>query len=171
MATKKCSKCGEEKDISDFYINSCGKIPPYCKVCDNKRKKIYQKNLPIEVRKDRNKEKYKKQKHTLDDRHRRYKAHAKKNGWPFEIPKEKFAEITSQHCYYCGKFTKGTNFTGIDRICSDKGYIPGNVRPCCSTCNTAKSNHTTNEYIQQCKDVVNYQRKMRKKGVKAQLRK
>lgn len=163
MATKICSKCGKEKDISEFYFDNINGGPrSMCKKCYNENRKIYRSNLPLNIKMERNKKEYIKTKHTIPRRFSGYKYEAKRKGLTFEMPKEKFAKITSQHCYYCGKFTTGTNFTGIDRICSNKGYIPGNIRPCCEMCNMAKLNYTTNEYLNHCKDVVNYQKKMRK---------
>ncbi len=44
-------------------------------------------------------------------------------------------------CFTCGADV--TNWGGgywVDRISSKRGYIPGNVRPCCWGCNNFKSN-------------------------------
>ena len=80
----------------------------------------------------------------------RYKLGAKKRGFNFEISKDRFKELTSGICYYCGDSPSkinhrsnmygGYTYNGIDRIDSDKGYIEGNVVSCCSLCNYMKKN-------------------------------
>ena len=65
------------------------------------------------------------------------------------LSREKFDELIDGECVYCGvsknkerKPNKGVNggffYTGIDRIDSGKGYVPGNVVSCCWDCNRAK---------------------------------
>jgi hypothetical protein len=44
MKKKICSKCGEEKDICEFYKSSKGVLYSSCKVCQKKRVITYQKN-------------------------------------------------------------------------------------------------------------------------------
>ena len=62
-------------------------------------------------------------------------------------------------CHYCGaehsnnmlynqpNFKYNFIYNGIDRICSSKGYIQGNVVTCCRTCNVAKSDMSYKEFI------------------------
>lgn len=40
-------------------------------------------------------------------------------------------------------------YSGIDRVDSAKGYVPGNVVPCCKFCNYAKMNRTLDEFLEQ----------------------
>jgi hypothetical protein len=35
---KRCSKCSVEKPITDFYTKGKGKLQPWCKACESKRK-------------------------------------------------------------------------------------------------------------------------------------
>lgn len=75
-----------------------------------------------------------------------YKSSAKARGLSFEISKERFKALTQSNCYYCGiapsqrrnKNSVDHRSNGIDRIDSSKGYVEGNVRPCCTDCNLAK---------------------------------
>jgi len=71
---------------------------------------------------------------------------------------ESFKEITQQNCKYCGigpsivskgcrdkrvKFVSRIGiykYNSIDRVDNDKGYIKGNMVPCCDICNKAKRN-------------------------------
>jgi len=44
---------------------------------------------------------------------------------------------------------------GIDRIDNSKGYIEGNMVPCCKICNWMKSDKSSIDFIQKCKDISN----------------
>lgn len=75
---------------------------------------------------------------------------------PFEISDEDAYQLSQKPCYYCGreKQNKTTykpdnlvlEYNGLDRIDSTKGYIPGNVVPCCKRCNAAKNDMTADEF-------------------------
>jgi hypothetical protein len=79
-----------------------------------------------------------------------YKADAMKRSLPFDLEFETFMELTSSSCAYCGakpgcikpgpqkKVKTDYVYNGLDRVDSSKGYIQGNVRPCCKWCNRAK---------------------------------
>lgn len=78
-----------------------------------------------------------------------YQKSARERGHSFELTANEFRFITQQNCFYCGnppetKFhaAQGTNGdyigNGIDRIDNARGYMIGNVRPCCKQCNIAK---------------------------------
>lgn len=85
-----------------------------------------------------------------------YKRMAKKRGINFELNFKYFIELTQKDCKYCGRkqnnirMEKKTNdiflYNGIDRIDNTKGYIIGNVVPCCKICNYAKHNLTLQEF-------------------------
>ena len=96
---------------------------------------------------------------------------AKQGGKPYEINKCRVKELIDLPCEYCG--TIGSNigrllprktrlggeyrYNGIDRIDSSKGYIEGNVVPCCYPCNKAKSIMSPAEYIAHCAKVIAHQ--------------
>lgn len=82
---------------------------------------------------------------------RSYKNGAKQRGFSFLLSEDEFFSVVTADCAYCGvpassikRQEKNTDdwgdfkYTGIDRIDSSKGYEPGNVRPCCGTCNKMK---------------------------------
>ena len=85
-----------------------------------------------------------------------YEIGARKRGLPFELSKEVFKVLTSQHCHYCGakpaQVTKGYGYgdyvyNGLDRVDNSLGYFPDNVVPCCGLCNRAKSAMTVEEFL------------------------
>jgi len=87
-----------------------------------------------------------------------YKRHqhaAKARKLAFEIADAEHAKLIASDCAYCG--AKPTNrphpylrvkmiHNGIDRIDPALGYVPGNVAPCCPTCNFAKGTMTGVEF-------------------------
>lgn len=86
-----------------------------------------------------------------------YKYNAKKDKKEFSLSNDEVNDIISQDCYYCNKppsqvmknrYSNGdTIYTGIDRIDNTKGYVQGNVRPCCDICNYAKGELTEKEFF------------------------
>jgi hypothetical protein len=92
--------------------------------------------------------------------HYRYKFRAKKiYTKEFDIDLEKFKELTSSDCFYCGKKPEDSmksksehsaySYNGLDRIDSNKGYTTDNVIPCCGMCNRMKLDHTQEEFKKQ----------------------
>lgn len=85
-----------------------------------------------------------------------YKKGAKNRELEFSISKDDFRNITSQPCFYCGKLpnqktgNKELNseyiYNGIDRVDNSKGYIEGNVVPCCKNCNISKNTMSVQEF-------------------------
>jgi len=94
-----------------------------------------------------------------------YQSNAKNKNRLFNIPEDKFFELTQKNCEYCGNepqtiaSPKNPNSTlkqyvynGIDRVNSAEGYTVENCVPCCSICNRMKMNHTKKDwYAHMCK--------------------
>ena len=59
---------------------------------------------------------------------------------------EEYLKLVSKPCYYCGGKLPEKGH-GIDRIHSNKGYVRGNVRPCCTNCNLAKNDLSSREFL------------------------
>lgn len=90
----------------------------------------------------------------------RYKYRAKRKGIPFELDVEEFKRLTSGSCHYCGSmpsragmrsgrkvYTDPYIYNGVDRVDSAKGYVAGNMVPCCTICNTAKMDRPLGEFL------------------------
>lgn len=110
----------------------------------------------------------------------RYKQKAKIRKLVWNINEEKFRELISQNCYYCGVIplnrynayisksgtyrqnTIGTEwsesawilYNGLDRVDNFIGYETTNIVPCCMTCNFAKRNLSQLEFINWLKCVA-----------------
>ena len=92
--------------------------------------------------------------------YRTYKSTAKRRGLDFNLDKFLFLSIVTNRCEYCGvepqheiksPHLKGEEeifvSNGIDRIDNSKGYVDGNVVPCCTTCNYAKRTLTVEQFL------------------------
>jgi 5-methylcytosine-specific restriction endonuclease McrA len=87
-----------------------------------------------------------------------YKRRAIQKGISFNLSKERFKEITSKNCFYCGVEPKQKAhatkrifgdyvYNGVDKIDPHKGYDDSNVVPCCGQCNVAKNNYSYEEFF------------------------
>lgn len=84
-----------------------------------------------------------------------YKKSAKKRRLEFSLDRNEFVELAHQPCVYCGdidgrkKRYTGDRYTmnGLDRVDNSKGYIKGNVVPCCRMCNRAKRDYKKSDFL------------------------
>lgn len=125
---KICWFCGEIKPTSSFYRNKSRKdgITTECKECSAiLANRLYEK-------------KYKNKDFDVLFRFRHYVACAKRRNIVFSLTLKEFDDLTSQKCFLCGKHSPNKNYSGIDRMNNDKGYIKSNCVPCCEICNRLK---------------------------------
>jgi len=121
MEVKKCSKCKEKKNLSEFTKNRRQKdgLSNYCKICDNKRKAIWRLKSKSQIKK------YAK------------KYHAKQRGFTV-AEREQFIILRGSCCEICGKarnFSK--EFLNTD-LCVDHCHITNeNKGVLCRPCNLA----------------------------------
>ena len=80
---------------------------------------------------------------------RDYKGGAVARGLDWEISSEYFATLIAASCEYCGG-----EGGGVDRINSGKGYIPGNVVPCCKVCNMMKRDYHVGDFLSHAKRIA-----------------
>jgi len=161
MLLKKCSNknCNQAnpQPIENFNLrNSNSKqLRSWCKKCENamntsyynenKEKliannKLYYKNH-IEKMHDRNRV----QKRSVQGRFKRGVDSAKKRNLSWNITLEQWQNlIIDNKCHYCNGALPETG-CGLDRTNNNLGYMIGNVVPCCTDCNTLKSNIFTYE--------------------------
>jgi len=91
----------------------------------------------------------------------------KKRKLSIDFTYENFLEFTKiNQCYYCGDAINWDIYRkngvtplryNLDRKNNKIGYIKNNCVVCCKKCNSMKSILTEEDYIQQCKKVVDYQ--------------
>lgn len=150
---RKCPCCNIDKelDLNNFTSNKQRKngYSFYCKSCRSKTRgnewqKYYKndpealENLRIRQRNYTN--------NTLSGKAitllKAYKTSDRNKNRFFDLPKKWFIEnILEKTCYYCGS----SNQIGADRINNSKGHSMDNVLPCCSVCNSVRSDIFTVE--------------------------
>jgi hypothetical protein len=99
----------------------------------------------------------------LRNRYNAYKGEAKHRKINFDLSLEEFDNITSKQCTYCGGnngYYLGKTFNGIDRVDSSIGYEINNCTPCCTICNSMKSSHTVNDWMNHMSLILNYYNKI-----------
>lgn len=94
------------------------------------------------------------------DTAKRTKSGKIKNPKEFSLTLEEFKGLVLLDCHYCGRppsnqyrqVLKGGDrfltYSGIDRMDSTQGYIPGNCVPCCFICNTMKNNLSYSDFVE-----------------------
>lgn len=87
------------------------------------------------------------------------KREAKKRGLAWELDRDFARHLLFCRCYYCGASPPDPDegyLNGIDRVNNNRGYVRGNIVPCCWICNQMKSNRSKTFFIAQCRRIVNY---------------
>lgn len=96
----------------------------------------------------------------------RYKRGAERRGYSFELSEDKFLDVVTSNCFYCGaepfQNHQGILYMGIDRRNNEKGYNDYNVTPCCKHCNKAKSTLGYVEFDNWVEQITEHQTKMKK---------
>lgn len=123
LISHRCNTCGEMKPANKFRKNAAC-LRWHCLDC-----------IPF-------KEKRNKWQQDVHARYMFYVNRAKNHNWNFEFSEDEFEKLTSQPCFYCGRYSKSTryigDYCGIDRLNSDLGYTKDNCVPCCHECNVMK---------------------------------
>lgn len=83
-----------------------------------------------------------------------YKARAKFLGIEFSLTRDVFENWYGQtNCNYCGDRILTI---GMDRLDSSKGYILGNVTPCCGLCNSMKNDLSPGQFAEHIKKIYEW---------------
>ena len=92
-----------------------------------------------------------KRRHTKAGRLRHYKKSARARELEFTLTQEQFEEFWGRPCDYCGREIEDV---GLDRVDNKKGYVVGNVVPCCWRCNVMKAQLSREEFLAHCQRIV-----------------
>jgi hypothetical protein len=85
-----------------------------------------------------------------------YRSKARRLDIEFSLNREEFDVLTQGNCYWCGlppanisKAQSGLQceYSGIDRLRADEGYIIGNCVSCCKRCNFMKSRMSVVDFL------------------------
>lgn len=119
----------------------------HCKKCSTPIRKHTQQTLCTECKSTEEKST------TVKARHYEYIRSAKKRNIEWGLTLSEFAAMWNSNCSYCDD-TIAT--IGIDRIDNTKGYVAGNVTPCCNVCNSMKSGLTHTDWVNQMRRILNH---------------
>lgn len=91
--------------------------------------------------------------------HRILSQGAIKRNLTVELTSDHIQTLGQMNCFYCGRepsntrsaqrSPRQTSYNGIDRVDNQRGYIFGNVLPCCRFCNRAKRDYPLEIFIEQ----------------------
>jgi len=166
----KCETClsaTREKDNTQYNerkenLNVClGCGNPLKELLDGVRGKVqrctacYEKQRKVEEGRERNRNYSEEKKANLDKYMVTYIQSAKVRNINFRLTKDKFEELVSMACYYCGTFND-KEVIGIDRLNSSRGYTNENCVPCCKVCNFMKGTLSKNTFITQSHKIAVY---------------
>ena len=97
-----------------------------------------------------------------------YKRGAERRGLEFSLSDGYTEAMLRNNCFYCGVEPQKTRsstdtygvfkYNGIDRADSTKGYVMGNVVPCCQRCNMMKGNMNQQDFIGHIRKILFRQR-------------
>jgi hypothetical protein len=147
----KCD-CGNEKIVKGYHLRAKHVVSCGC-YGEERKKRPFGESCKEQV-------------------YKTYKHSAKIKGFEFLLSEEYFFKLTSDNCFYCGESPSNINkntfnngdyvYNGIDRVDSSKGYIEGNVVPCCKTCNYAKRRMASKDFLDWVERVYNHSIKDKK---------
>jgi Zn-finger protein len=78
---------------------------------------------------------------------------AQRRGLIVEVSDERLCSMFVMPCHFCGQEASKC-LNGIDRLDSNRGYIEGNIVPCCGDCNFAKRSLTVEDFLQLIKRIA-----------------
>ena len=159
MQVKKCYKCGEYKPVTlqYFHKDSSRKtgFDSRCKTCrkdylEANKEYIAERSKSYRMANLENILKYEKSyNRTPKGKYVNMKGAAKWRGIHFSLPFDLYeSKMWGEPCHYCGVEIE---VTGLDRKDNNKGYIPGNVVPCCWDCNKKKGTKLYEDFLQEIK--------------------
>lgn len=154
---RKCYKCKEFIPLSKFYFwKKVQRYIPPCKKCKLEMDTIRRHKYPEKyytLQRNLNRRAWR---HTPFGMYSTYQSNAKKTNIPFKLGPAYFKRAITAKCYYCGRQYPEVTM-GLDRKNSKKGYIIGNIIPCCWDCNRSKTDWSPEKYINHCKRIIDYQ--------------
>lgn len=96
----------------------------------------------------------------------RYQRQAERRELAWDLTEEDFKKLTGSDCHYCGigprQIWASSDahgeyiYNGLDRINNNKGYMLGNVVPCCWECNQSKHTKTLVEFSEWSRRFAGY---------------
>lgn len=170
--SKKCTKCGQEKDLTEFHRNknTRDEHSTKCKSCSIKDSLLVnKKNKDIINARRRERRKQdsefrerinsKKRKSYWDNRrdalYSAIKSSSKRRGIFFDISKEDI--VIPEYCPILNvKLDQDRYSPSLDRFDNSKGYVKGNIWVISKKANTMKNDGSIKELVEFCKNLPQY---------------
>lgn len=89
------------------------------------------------------------------DNIRGMKQQAEVKGIPWELSEEYALQLSHMPCFYCTGFSP-SKINGVGRLDCLKGYLDGNVKPCCNTCSMSKGTLDPESFVSACEAIHAY---------------
>ncbi len=89
--------------------------------------------------------------HPLEMRFNSTKSRAKYRKLEFTLSFAEFSAGCNEDCHYCGSYMVAG---GLDRVDNAKGYVAGNVVPCCIICNRMKRDYPLEKFLAHVRLIV-----------------
>tara|TARA_E500000081_G_scaffold38379_2_gene41881 strand:+ start:1827 stop:2297 length:471 start_codon:yes stop_codon:yes gene_type:complete len=152
MQRHTCRICNKEKNITEFYRNNTHRKNPTIDAC----KKCKQAQLQ---------KRYSKSDEAWLGRRLSHSRRANRHGKiPITVDVKYLVKLLKKQKGLCalshrymtrivGRNTRCRTNMSIDRINSNKGYIPGNVQLVCTDVNIAKNDLSQKDFIKLCKTI------------------
>lgn len=136
--TKKCRRCKKRQPHKNFFKRtaSADGLAMSCKACQKEVNSAYHR--------------------TPKGIYDTLVSVAKRRDLKMKLTMEEVNDIRSAPCMGCGELNPPQMGSGLDRIDSRKGYIPGNVVACCSTCNMMKGALSMDDFLSHIDKIKNH---------------
>lgn len=131
---KRCSRCRLNLPNRAFFVRrDHPSLSSRCRKCIHATTNIRRQANPALSRAYQ-----KKSSRTIGVLYTRAQRIARDAGWDWGLTQPQYVRLRRQPCRYCGGPLTPTG-VGLDRKDNTRGYMPGNVVPCCRECNVAKN--------------------------------
>ena len=127
----------------DYYQKNKSKWKKYYKM--RRTTKLHEIRMYEKKRYAENKDKILAYQKTPKARFSFAKSHSKHYKKEWKITFDQYKKLLNQKCFYCNCSLLNMKGIGLDRINNAKGYIMGNVLPCCGDCNYIRQDLLTVE--------------------------
>lgn len=84
----------------------------------------------------------------------KFRNNCEKTNIKFEISELIYNKILKKSCIYCNNFQLGAN--GLSLIDGEKGFVIGNIEPCCFTCENMKKKLSHSSFVNKLKKIYDY---------------
>jgi hypothetical protein len=161
IAVKNAWKEANYEKVAEYCMNSREKRIETLDVDEYLNKNAEQSKEWRERNPEKCKEINENKKNNIDAHYSTYRRTSNNKNIAFELSETEFQNIVKQECYYCGLFSEGKQFNGIDKKIQTIGYTIDNCVPCCDMCNYMKKSLNNDVFLERIEHILTYNDKMK----------